>query len=286
MLSKFFYCKNSIDISDGILSEERIVEGYASEFPKYTIRRVNPGGTLGIFYKTNEEPYRFIKTYTHSDYSNLEKEYCISKYLYGESLHPELINITGTELYVTDYIDMDSVLLDVNEVLCVLQKVRHELDAAPYLREKVNYSVDDVYAAAKYSYDWFKKNSRWNDETAVYVTEAFERWQEYLSYNRVINHGDLSNVNIVKQSDGIILIDWEDALMAFEKYDVLYWLTFFQQRKYYSSNLFKEIGVDEIFGKDVMILILLVKEWIAAVKGTSKNNLLSAEERIREIIEM
>ena len=81
-------------------------------------------------------------------------------------------------------------------------------------------------------------------------------------------------------------LDWEDALWGYQGYDILYWLTFYSQRKYYDKDLFRRIKIDKQFGKDMMILILLVKSYLSYRNGTYLSNKLSINDRISEVIQL
>lgn len=80
------------------------------------------------------------------------------------------------------------------------------------------------------------------------------------------------------------MLDWEDAMMAYPQYDILYWLTFYSQRKYYSCHLLNDIGVEVSFGKNVMAMILLIKCYLSYRNKSFLNNKLSINDRINEII--
>ena len=82
----------------------------------------------------------------------------------------------------------------------------------------------------------------------------------------------------------MFVVDWEDALLAYPEYDILYWLTFYSQRRYYSCHLFEDIGVDKQYGKDIMVMILLIKCYLSFVNESYKKNKLSINYRIDEII--
>ena len=102
---------------------------------------------------------------------------------------------------------------------------------------------------------------------------------------RCVCHGDLSDRNIMRTHSGaMVAIDWEDAFWGIPDYDYLYWLTFFNHRKYYSPEIFQTELLDPPLRQAVLILILTIKNAISYYNGTFQTNSLSMEGRILEIL--
>ena len=148
----------------------------------------------------------------------------------------------------------------------------------------INYNIDDLYSAARISFEILDNANLFSVEVNLWCERLFRRLVEYAEKDRILCHGDLSNKNIMIWKENVLVLDWEDALLAYPDYDMLYWLTFYSQRRYYSCHLFDDIGVKEKYGKDIMVLILLVKCCIAYRNKTYLNNRLSFNERINEVI--
>ena len=101
---------------------------------------------------------------------------------------------------------------------------------------------------------------------------------------RCICHGDLSDKNILFNiSREPVLIDWEDAFWGIPGYDYLYWLTFFNHRKYYCKNVMQRCGLSQELSKAVAYLIL--KSAISYYSGSYRNNTVDMETRISEFIQ-
>ena len=99
-------------------------------------------------------------------------------------------------------------------------------------------------------------------------------------------HGDLSDKNIMLKDGHQIVIDWEDAMLGSNKFDLGYWLTFMNQRKYYQTREFKNfLGVE----KDIfffMVLVLLLKSYLSVLDGSISKNKVSVQERIEELYDL
>ena len=81
-----------------------------------------------------------------------------------------------------------------------------------------------------------------------------------------------------------VLIDWEDAFLGIEGYDYLYWLTFFNHRKFYSKEIFFRSGCEEDVIKGILVTVLIIKSAISFYAGSYENNSLTFQERIVEIL--
>lgn len=102
---------------------------------------------------------------------------------------------------------------------------------------------------------------------------------------RCICHGDLSDQNILFDSDGRpVVIDWEDAFWGIEGYDYINWITFFNHRKFYCKDIFLPSGLDRELVLSLLVLILILKSAISYLNGSFRTNTMGIEERIWEIV--
>ncbi len=99
-----------------------------------------------------------------------------------------------------------------------------------------------------------------------------------------VSHGDFGDANILMYEDRLIAIDWEDVFYGIQNYDYLYWLTFFNHRKYYCKDLFGKTKKEQKINIAVMVMILIIKESMSFYNGEYKNNKLTAEDRIGELL--
>lgn len=293
MLSKYYCCCNDeidkADTFDISALNQNIREMYRKDA---VIERINPGGTLGVFYQAMiDGKKKFIKTHIKGEMyrQNLSKEIELMKALYGNVLDISSFTINyndvSREFMVMDYLDsQQSKAYGMDFVRNIIEN--NSVELASVSSDLVNYNVDDLYNAAVKSYEIMSEADLLSLDLSLWCEKAIKRLEGYGSYNRVLCHGDLSNVNIMSWKDLMIVIDWEDALFAYPEYDLLYWLTFYSQRRYYNCHLFEDIGVGEQYGKDIMVMILLIKSYISYANKSYKKNRLSINDRINEVVYM
>lgn len=287
MLSKFYYESSNerkqADTLDVSALANRIKDIYL--FKSVTVERIFPGGTLGIFFKATVDGRQFfIKTCAADEMSrhNLHKEAEIMKVLYGDTLNANYFVHCNKEFIIMDFVDTKNTAYEMDLVSELIRNYNLKLtDIAPDI---INYNLEDLHHAASYSFDVLSNANLLSAEVGLWWERIFEEIKEYDDGTRIICHGDLSNVNITDWNGDVLVLDWEDAMMAYPQYDILYWLTFYSQRKYYSCHLLNDIGVEVSFGKNVMAMILLIKCYLSYRNKSFLNNKLSINDRINEII--
>lgn len=149
----------------------------------------------------------------------------------------------------------------------------------------VSYSFTQILEAGKESLDILEAEGFLTRDCYCRCAESLERMEAYSwKEHQIICHGDLSNVNVMQNAEGqLVVIDWEDALLAFEEYDFLYWLTFFSQRNYYTQELLRSCGIGLEWGTDLMVLITIIKSRMSYWNGSYVKNQISYQDRIYEI---
>lgn len=291
MLSKYYRYndeKVKADTFDVSALNQKVKEIYSKDV---IIERIHPGGTLGIFYQAIiDGKKKFIKTHMNGEmyHQNLLKEIELMKALYRDVLDISsfTMNYSGSkkEFMVMDFIEGQSTTYEIGFVRNLIESNSVKLGAIS--SNLINYNVDDLLNAAIKAYEILSEVDLLSRDVRLWCKNALNRLEEYGDCNRVLCHGDLSNVNIMRWKKSTVVIDWEDALLAYPEYDLLYWLTFYSQRKYYSCHLYEDIGVDEQYGKDIMVMILLIKCYMSYVNKSYTKNKLSIDDRINEIISM
>lgn len=293
MLSKYYkrvICGNQ-DLPEGNTSLLRsaLKMRLNQKFSDVKLISLHPGGTLGIFFKAQlDNKYQFIKTYpAEPEYQrNLQKEIAIMSFLYERDLEFEYerIKIGDQELifFRMDFLEYPSQSLTMAEVHNCIFDYQKKLEGHNY---PVVYCLENVIDAGRSSRDFLYKKGLLSKVIYKQLGKSILFVEQNLPmFPRILCHGDLSNVNMMCKKGGkIIVIDWEDALIAFPGYDFLYWLTFFSQRQFYKRGLLESFGIDTAFGVSVMALIILVKCNLAYHSGAYRNDSLTFNERLQEL---
>jgi hypothetical protein len=99
-------------------------------------------------------------------------------------------------------------------------------------------------------------------------------------------HGDFGPKNILLQDGALRLIDWEDAFRGIAGYDYLYWLTFMENRPFLQRAAFGRTGLSPDVERAILVLVVLLKSYLAVLSGEHLKHALSAQDRIAEILEL
>ena len=99
-------------------------------------------------------------------------------------------------------------------------------------------------------------------------------------------HGDFGPKNIMRQAGALRVIDWEDAFRGIAGYDYLYWLTFMENRPFLKTAAFGRTGLPPDIERAILVLVVLLKSYLAVLSGEHLKHALSAEDRIAEILDL
>ncbi|MDN4574782.1 hypothetical protein DBB29_19455 [Pandoraea cepalis] len=100
----------------------------------------------------------------------------------------------------------------------------------------------------------------------------------------VVCHGDLGPANLMRDADGLVAVDWEDAFLGVEGYDYLYWLTFFDNRRYLGESIFGRTPWSRDIDIAMLVMIVLLKCDLSVRAGRVAGNALSFEQRLGEML--
>ncbi|MFK0386671.1 phosphotransferase [Agrobacterium sp. NPDC090273] len=106
------------------------------------------------------------------------------------------------------------------------------------------------------------------------------------AWERQICHGDLSPANIRSDDMGPVVVDWEDAFWGIAGYDYLYWLTFFENRKWL---LPEHIGYTCLGKKNevaIMTTVIVLKSIMSVRNDSYRANAISFDQRLTEVIKL
>lgn len=289
MLSKYYrYISKETSKEEERIS--KILKSKVAErFPE--AESIYPGGTLGIFFKLKiENECYFVKTHRDSSMQkkNLQKELEVMQCLYGETLKIKTFVIEselGIHLFVAmKYLQKIEKEYSIEEITKIIEEYSECLKMRSFLN--VNYDRGDLKKAAINSYEKLAKADLISRCNVKRCEDAIRRMDQYESFEKILCHGDLSNANIMQMNNKAFVIDWEDAIWAYPGYDLLYWLTFYSQRKYYSRELLKKLKIESQFGKDIMLSIIAVKSYMSYLNGSYLTNKVTIEERMNEIMQL
>ncbi|MBR0987249.1 phosphotransferase [Bradyrhizobium liaoningense] len=99
-------------------------------------------------------------------------------------------------------------------------------------------------------------------------------------------HGDFGPKNIMLQGAARRVIDWEDAFRGIAGYDYLYWLTFMENRPFLQEAAFGRTGLAQDVERAILVLVVLLKSYLAVLSGEHLKHAVSAEDRIAEILDL
>jgi thiamine kinase-like enzyme len=296
MLSKLFYYsvlasqtpKENVDKAPSLLQQYFEQQGVSTDI------EIAGGGTLGIVFHLVVNGKRwFVKTHLpyQEERINLIKEIAIYSILYDD-LHIQRIDLPdGTN--VRTFLLMDELTYPEQDLdQCTVKKLIDE-----YSDKLKNFSDTDC-VLPKYAWEHVEQQA----DSALEILrdkgflsdEIYNRTAKYFlilttgNYQNEIQlcHGDLSSKNIMMKGNHPIVIDWEDAFWSFPEYDYLYWLTFFNHRKYYSQAIFEDSHNGKEVDIAVMLLILTLKSYLSYINDTYQNNSLSFEQRLQEVLDL
>ena len=252
-----------------------------------SVTHIEPGGTLGVFFtvQTGQTCY-FIKTHrpTNQYRAALIKEARLTRFLYGNTFNAELSEIKVNDecyaIFLNDFLMPSPQKTTLPEINTLLEKIRvasppQELvprTSAVYTKflETADQALTELPLAGLLS----AKIARACADHMTLITDA--------PCDRLC-HGDLSNKNIMCKNETLVIIDWEDAFWGPAGFDMANWLTFFDQRKYYTDGFPQTLSEK---CRSFMLMCVLLKSWISYKNKSYFNNSLSFNERLGEILNM
>lgn len=99
-------------------------------------------------------------------------------------------------------------------------------------------------------------------------------------------HGDFGPRNIMLQGAAPRAIDWEDAFRGIAGYDYLYWLTFMENRPFLQTAAFGRTDLSPDVERAILVLVVLLKSYLAVLSGAHLTHAVSAQDRITEILDL
>jgi hypothetical protein len=261
---------------------------------KYGVASISPikaGGTLGVFFQAelSGRPI-FIKTHLpgQSYLDNLKKESQIMGILYDKILWMDVTELSYGEgvqfVFAMDFLDPLDSLPDQSQIqnlidtyqISFAQKGKSDIVGLYQFKEiksQCDTAIHELFSAGLITPQIY--------QSCLEPIAAFKS----IKQDNILCHGDLSNKNIMQKDGKLIVIDWEDSFLGSANYDFYYWLTFFDQRKYWSNNFL--INTQEgLEGFAIMLSVTIVKCYLSYLSGTYKEHAVSINDRIMELLRM
>lgn len=276
--------KNGIDVIQAV----RFVGGDEKQ-----IKRVN-SGTLGASFIVNSNSgSRFFKT--HADpagMDSIKKEYTILNELYGDEIQLECFSVKEADcdrlwLVMTMLVDPEEEVNPIG-VSSIITWYLDKLQAMPQRNQVAkNYTISMLIDSGWKALSNMSKRRTLTKELIrsidLKLSSLFEKIPQFPV---CLCHGDLGPKNIMSNMVKPIIIDWEDAFWGIEGYDYLYWLTFMNNRKYYSQNILGRTPLGKDLEIAVLALVVLLKSELSYQRRDSILHKLTVDQRLTEVLSL
>lgn len=219
------------------------------------------GGTAGVCFRAtyNNAPV-FLKTQP-----NIAKEAA-----FMHAAHPDMPVILNGSWMMCPW--MEPVTLTPQDIWTLVQDYQPRLEGLEV--------GDNIMQLLNYGFDALDTLDVRND-TSRALFEIFDELRSALpTMERVVCHGDLGPKNIMAWNGKPVAIDWEDVFMGVAFYDYLFWLTFFENRRYLIRSKPSRIE------KAILALIVALKCELSYRLGAHRSNAMSFDQRIQEVLDL
>ena len=254
-----------------------------------SLTRIQDGTSSLCFIGTLEGKQRFLKTYTEaSGRAYLLREYKMLD-LVSPQIEPRLIEVDQSDVsqvWLQTRVLDSAIACTPQDVMNLIHTYRAQLDMcdATAIGFSAAHNINLLVSEADLALQELAQGNFLTTSTIQFVGSSIERLRILVqSDNWEICHGDLGPKNILRDGAVTVAIDWEDALWSIPGYDYLYWLTFYENRKWLRSEYLNVTGLvpeDEVA---VMIVILLLKSVLSVRNGSHIRNALSINDRMTEV---
>jgi hypothetical protein len=262
------------------------------------------GGTLSSAFILNLSDEKiFLKTHILPDgsvtllkeYELLDKLYSnemsINKYIITNDLSTErkIGSLLKDQLWLSmPVLDHGNRPLTPDEILDVLDKINLKLCPIPHYSTTSGHdTIETIHSMAHGALDALSQANLLDNEAKKSVKLCLSIIEnEFAKLNPTICHGDLSPANIMYFKNKPIFIDWEDSFIGFQEYDYLYWLTFFENRQYYTHQPLGKLKLDINIARATLVMIVLLKCEIAWRSNAWLKHSLNFSDRIFEVFHL
>lgn len=248
-----------------------------------------PGGTSGLCFRSELGGRRiFLKTHGQSPAARagLAKEIGILSYLEGVALDVRSCTMEDGRLWLIMNELVPVELLDpgtIRQIVTANSRKLHDYTDKEAIPQEDNlarllHEGDRAFALLR---DQKMLGGELTDGLPAYLgllRQALPHMPPQLC------HGDLGPRNLMTDGRDLFAIDWEDAFWGVEGYDYLYWLTFFENRRYHGPAMFGHTPWDKTVEIAIVLLVILIKCALSLRNGKHAGNQLSFDQRLGEIV--
>lgn len=293
MLSKIAFFENGSDRPDPAAERARLLPALLSHLRSSDPdagATLAPGGTLGLCFDVDIAGKRqFLKSHLPSDAAraSLAHEADILLRLYGDTVVRKRFDVAMP--------DGTSRLCLLMPVLAPLTTPMQPEDAATMARSwngrlqgyRPDDSLEEYMTCAARAVAALSGRNLLEDETTADLRLLLSRLEDRLAgLPRLLCHGDFGPKNVMMNGDERLAIDWEDAFLGVAGYDYLYWLTFMENRPFLQCAAFGRTGLEPDIERAILVLVVLLKSYLAVCSGAYLNHAVSAQTRIAEVLEL
>lgn len=294
MWSKLLFLEEKLDFSE-ISKEasefETVLNRWSSEIGRvFQIERLNLG-TLGIVFKLSSDKEVLIAKWNGDSpraQRALEWEFEIMNFLYSEIIWIDKIycNSPNLEFLIMDYLSPD--LLHPDQVYLLQSDFNHKLKRLELFEKIPDYlNLKNLCARAFIAADEMLQSNILDSALLSEIQSYLRALAGYVeNVPREICHGDLGPKNILFRKRIPIAIDWEDVFWGIRDYDYLYWLTFLENRKFYSTDVLDHVSHPLEISQAIMLMVVVLKEDLARRSGISMQGRLPVSERVIELLQI
>lgn len=248
------------------------------------------GGTLGACFDAEiAGEKRFLKTHLPGARDSLAREADALAQLYGDT-----IVLDRFEIPLADGTARLCLMMPALALLAGPLEPAEAASLADACRERLKdwqpdglASFESYLASAAVALETLSSRGQLEQTSAAEV----RRLIALLEHRRAdlpeaLCHGDFGPKNIMRQAGALRVIDWEDAFRGIAGYDYLYWLTFMENRPFLKTAAFGRTGLPPDVERAILVLVVLLKSYLAVLSGEHLKHALSAEDRIAEILDL
>ncbi len=263
------------------------------------VKRVATGTLSAAFVASRTGESIFLKTHLLPEGGlTLEREATLFNHIYGNKLN---VRCFAVRAHIASGVNKFNQAGSIWLAMAELEEAKRQITPCEViylikglnlsrLSQKLSYLIDpkdsmhELLELASQAFENLVKLKMLNGNSKKIVKNSLQLLSlELKNCKPILCHGDLSPANIMKWQTDFALVDWEDAFMGVEDYDYLYWLTFFENRKYYPNQPLQYVSIDIGLARALLVMVVVLKCQLAWRTKDFHKHSLSFDDRISEV---